>query len=127
MPARGDLDNAVGHRLHKFMVVRSEEHVGLKLHQTIVDRGDRLEVEVVGWLVEYEDVGPVEHHPREHAAHLLATGEHLHRLVDIVAGEEHPAQKTTQIGLGDILGVLREPLQNREVTAVKIFRVVFGK
>ena len=81
------------------MVVGGEEHVALDGLQAVVQGGDGLQIQVVGGLVKQQHVGPGEHHPGEHAPHLLAAGEHLDGLVNLVAGEEHPAQETPQIGL----------------------------
>ena len=104
--------------------MRSKENDGLKVHQSIVDSGDGFEVEMVGRLVQNQNVGTKQHHSRKHAANLLTTGKNLYRLVHIIAGEEHSSQESTQIGFGDILGILRQPLKNVELAAIKVFRVI---
>ena len=63
-------------------------------------------LQVVGGLVQQEDVGPREHHPGQHTAHLLTAGEDLHRLVYLVPGEEHPAQEAPEVLLLGIGGEL---------------------
>ena len=67
-------------------------------------------------MVQQQHVGAGEHHPGEHAPHLLAAGEHLDGLVNLVAGEEHPAQKASQIGLVGVGRPLAEPLHQVVVT-----------
>ena len=79
---------------------------------------------MVRGLVQHQDIGAVEHHPGEHAADLLAAGEHLHRLVDIVPGEEHPPQEGAQEGLGVVRAVLGEPLHEILAVVVKEGRVI---
>ena len=66
---------------------------------------------------------------REHTAHLFAAGEDLHRLEDVVAGEEHPAQEAPQVDIvlfsSEILAAASR--MQGEIAAVKIRRVVLGK
>ena len=78
-------DDAVAGGVHEFLVVRGEEHAALEGDETVVEGGDALEVEVVGGLVEDEEVPPLEHHLGEHAAHLFAAREHLRLLERLFA------------------------------------------
>ena len=73
------------------MVVGGEEHHLGKAIEPIVERGDRLQVEMVGGLVENEGIGAGEHHLGEHAAHPLAAGENRRLLQRLLAGKEHLA------------------------------------
>ena len=68
-----DFDDAVANGVHEFLVVRSKEHATFKGAQTVVEGGDGFKVEVVGRLVEDEEVPPFEHHFCEHTTHLFAT------------------------------------------------------
>ena len=82
------------------------------------------EVKVVGRLIQNQNVGTKQHHSRKHAANLLTTGKNLYWLVHIITREEHSSQESAQIGFGDILRILGQPLKNVELTAIKIFRVI---
>ena len=52
-----DFDNAVAYGLNELVVVRRHQHVALELDQRVVERLNRLKVEVVGRGVEDEDIG----------------------------------------------------------------------
>ena len=118
-----ELHDAVGNGLHKLMVMAGKEHHALEVDQAVVHSGDGFQVQVVGGLVQNQHVGTVEHHPGEHAPHLLTAGEDLDRLVHIVAGEEHPAQEGTLEGLCTLLcrvpRVMAQPLHQVQIAVVE--------
>ena len=101
-----------------------DQHIALDGLQAIIQGGDGLQIQVVGGLVKQQHVGPGEHHPGEHAPHLLAAGEHLDGLVNLVAGEEHPAQETPQIGLVGVGRPLPQPLHQIVVAVLEELGVV---
>ncbi len=74
-PIGGYLDDSVGNGLDELMVMGGKEDIALKVDEPVVEGGDRLQIQVVGGLVQKKDVGARQHHPGEHAAHLLAAGE----------------------------------------------------
>ena len=82
---------------------------------------------MVGGLVQQEDVGPREHHPGQHTAHLLTAGEDLHRLVYLVPGEEHPAQEAPEVLLLGIGGELAQPLDQVVVVVLEVGGVILGE
>ena len=123
----GEVEDPVGHGLHQLVVVGGHQHVALDRLQAVVQSGDGLQVQVVGGLVQQQHVGPGQHHAGEHAPHLLTTGEHLHGLEDVVAGEEHPAQEAPEVALVLVLGELAHPVQNVQVTVVEEGGVVLGE
>ena len=43
-----DLNDTVGNRIHDLVVVRGEDDIALEGRQTVINRRDRFEVEVVG-------------------------------------------------------------------------------
>ena len=75
-----DLNDTSSNRIHEFLIVRSKGHTALKVIHSIIKRRDRFEVEVVGRLVEQQEVGAEQHHAGEHAAHLLSAREDVYRL-----------------------------------------------
>ena len=48
-----------------------------KANQAVVECCNCFKVEMIGGFVEDEDVGPAEHHARQHAAHALTAGKHV--------------------------------------------------
>ena len=87
-----ELDDTVGNRLDELGIVGGEEDIALESHEVVVQSLNRLQVEVVRRCVEDEAVGVLQLHPRNHTAHLLAAGEHVHFLLHILLAEEHAAE-----------------------------------
>ena len=86
------LYHAVAHGVDKLMVVRSHDDVArIGLH-IVVECLYRLHIQVVGWVVEHNNVGVREHHFGYHATHLLTTRKHCTFFLYIIAREEHFAQ-----------------------------------
>ena len=75
------------------MVIGRKQHISFEIDQPVVDRGDGFQIQVVGRLVQHQDVGAEHHHAGEHAPHLFPAGQDLHGLEHIIPGEEHFAQK----------------------------------
>ena len=96
------------------MVVGAEEDVSLEADQVVVERLDALQVEVVGRRVENQTVGVLQLHTCNHAAHLLASGEHVHLLFNLFLLEEHAPEKSLH---GDLVArpVLRQPVDEVQV------------
>ena len=123
---RRDFHNSVSDSIHKLVIVGSEEnHVG-ELDQAIVEGRDRLQVQMIGGFVQNEDVGPAEHHARQHAAHPLAAGEDVGFLQGFFAGEEHSPQEAAQEGFAVVAGVLAQPFDKGEA-GIEEASVFFGK
>ena len=55
------------------MVVAGEEQVALEGLQGVVERLDRLQIQVVGRCVEDDAIGIDQHHAGDHTTHLLAS------------------------------------------------------
>ena len=68
---RCDLDNAVCHSFQNLVVVRGQNDYALEIHQTVIDSGDALQIEVVGRSVQKQYVGVEQHHAGKHAANLF--------------------------------------------------------
>ncbi len=91
-----DLGDVVDEVLHERTVVADEDDRALVGTQEALDPGDRLEVEVVGRLVEQEHVGLAEQQLRERKAHLPAAGELVGEPLEVrlleAEAEEHRAR-----------------------------------
>ena len=97
------------------MVVAGEDEDAREIDQPLVERFDRLQVEVLRRLVEEEAVGARQHQAREEAAHALPAGEDAHGLQPLVAREQHPPQEGADEGRVVARAVLREPVDERQV------------
>ena len=94
---RSELDDAVSYRLDELMVMAGEEDVALEGLERIIERLDRLQVKVVRGAVEDEYIGILEHHARDHAAHLLTPREDRGTLEDLFAREEHTPKEALEV------------------------------
>ena len=125
---RCDLDNAVCHSFQNLVVVRGQNDYALEIHQTVIDSGDALQIEVVGRSVQKQYVGVEQHHAGKHAANLFAAGQYLDRLINIIAGEQHSAQKAPQERFGFVrCGILADPVQNGIIVVIEVCRVIHRK
>ena len=77
-----DLPGVRADRVEEPAVVGDDQHRAVARGQMAGQPGDRLDVEVVGRLVEQQQVGVVEQHPRERDPPPLAAREPLQRRVD---------------------------------------------
>ena len=101
------------------MVVRGHQNDSLERDERIVECLDRFQIEVVRRRVQYQRVGLLDHHARDHAAHLLASGKHVHPLVDLVAAEKHLAQIAAQIEFARVVRELGYPVEDTELVVEK--------
>ena len=56
-PVRCDFNDAVGDCLNELMVMGSENHGSLEVDQSVINRCDGFQVQVVGWFIKQEDIG----------------------------------------------------------------------
>ena len=86
--------------------------------QAVVEGGDRLEVEVVGRLVEDHARWRRSSIIRESMQRTLSPPERTLRLLGrLVAGEEHPAEKAADEPLACLLAELPQPVDQGELLA----------
>ena len=119
-----DLDDAVSDGLYELMVVRYEEHRAAEVFETVVERGDGFEVEMVRRFVEDEDVGAREHHFGEHTAYTFAAREDFGSLERLFAREEHTAEEAANERFVGVGRELTEPVDERELDVVEVLVVV---
>ena len=90
-------------------VVADEEHGAFEPRQRLDQHLLGGDVEMVGGLVQHEEVRRIVEHQRHDEARLLAAGEHAAALLDIVAGEaeaagERPKRALVRLGEGILQG-----------------------
>ena len=71
---RNDFNNTVRNRLNKFAVMRGKNHNAFKVCKAIIQSSNRLQVQMVGGLVQNQHVASIQHHPRQHTANTLSAG-----------------------------------------------------
>jgi hypothetical protein len=86
-----DLDDLADHAVQELAVVRGHHERALERAQPLLEPQDRLEIEVVGRLVEQQRVGLHDQDPREAHAHLPAARERADVAVDLLRREAEPA------------------------------------
>ena len=87
-----DLDDLRRQAFDEVAVVRHEDQRAAVVHQRVEQHVLRVEVEVVGRLVEHQRVRRPQQHPRHGQTRALAAREHAGLLVDVVAREEEAAE-----------------------------------
>ena len=87
-----------------------EEDISLEGLQRIVEGLDGLKVKVVRWAIEDERISILEHHARDHTAHLLSPREDRGTLENLFSREEHTPEEALEINLIGICCKLRQPL-----------------
>lgn len=122
-PPWGQLDDTVRYRLDELVVMAGEEDIALEDLQRVVEGLDALQVEVVRGAIEYQHIGILEHHTRDHAAHLLTPGEYGGTLEDLLTREEHTPEEALEVDLIGVGGELREPLHEVHIR-IEVLRVV---
>ena len=88
-----DVDDLVGHGAHEVLVVGDEHDRALEVDERALQHVDRVDVEVVGGLVEEQQRVRRHEHLGERQARPLAAGEHAHALLDVVAVEKERAEQ----------------------------------
>ena len=108
--AGGQLDHALGHAVDEVAVVGHEQDRALVGGQRVLEPGDRVEVEVVGGLVEHQHVGTRQQQPGQRHAHAPATGHLGHQPVGVLGREPEAVQHAMGVGLQGVAAEVREPL-----------------
>ena len=106
--AVGQLDHPLGHRVDEVTVVGDEQDGPLVGGQGGFQPGHRVGVEVVGGLVQHQDIGLVQHQASQSGAHLPATGELPHRSFHGLVGETEPGQDALSFRLQGVTAELLE-------------------
>ena len=92
---------AAADRLQQGAVVGDEHHRPLEGRKRVLERLAALDVEVVGRLVEDQDVGAGGDEDRQREAPLLAAGDVVERFLHVGAGEEEAAEQVAGLLPGE--------------------------
>ena len=87
-----NLDDLAGELVDEVPIVRDEDQGAAEIFERFEQHILRVEVEMVGRLVEQQRVRRPQEHARHGQPRPLASGQHSHGLVDVVAREEEPAE-----------------------------------
>ena len=87
-----DLDDLRRQLLDEIPIVRDEDQRPAVVLERVEEDVLRIEVEVVGRLVEQQRVRRPQQHARDGEPRALAAGQHAGLLVDVVAGKQEPAE-----------------------------------
>lgn len=123
---RSQFQDAVRDGFREFVVLGAKENRSLVSLESVVQRGNRFEVEMRGRFVEHQHIRVRKHHAAEHAADLFAAGKHLGGFERLFAGEEHPSEESADERFVLFLAELPEPIDEGKVR-VEERVVVLGK
>ena len=87
-----DLDDPCRQPLDEVAVVADEDQRAAVVHQRVEQHVLRVQIEVVGRLVEQQQVGRPQEHAGDGQPRALAAGQHTGLLVDVVARKQEAAQ-----------------------------------
>src|SRR5882757_931238 len=121
---RRQFQYAVGQRRQKMPVMRDEQHGALVLRES---RDQHLlggEVEMVGRLIQHQEIRRIEQHDRHHQSRLLAARQHPAPLLDIVAGETEAAGQRAQRALPRLRERILQLLEDGALAIEQIHRVL---
>ena len=93
------LDDPVGHAVDEVPVVADEEDRAPVGRQVLLQPADGVDVEVVGGLVEEQDVGVAQQQPGQQDPHAPAAGELPDRAAGVLGREAEPAEDALGLGL----------------------------
>ena len=94
-----DLDDRFDDRVHEIAVVRDHEDRARVIQEIALEPEEREEVEVVGWLVEHEEVRLHDEEAREMGAHDPAAGVFAGRFVEVIGFKAEAVEDFFRLGL----------------------------
>ncbi len=109
-------EHPVAHRLCKRMVMCGQKHRAFVVFQGIVKGRNRLQVQVIGRLVQKQHIGAAHHHFREHTAHFFTSRQYVGLFECFFTTEQHFAQKAANehfLAFLFGLGILPQPVDQR--------------
>ena len=118
------LQHPVAQPAQEHAVVRHEDHRAVELRQRIDQHFLRRQIQVVGRLVEHQEVRRVEQHARHDEARLLASRQRPDLLLDVLAGELKRAEQVAQRADGLERKILLDLLPDRELGIEQLRRLL---
>ncbi len=104
-PDAGELENAVD-LAQEFAVVADDKGAAAPVAQQVGHRGAAIGIEVVGWLVEQQDVGLLEQQGGERQSGALASAQRADRTGELERGQAHAGHRLADAGRqGPVRGV----------------------
>src|SRR5215467_7805045 len=91
-----EIPDSSGHFIDHIVIVSYEEQGARITLKRDIEGVDRFQIEMVGWFVQYQEVGLLQHQPAENDSRRFAAGEGLRRFERILAAEEHLAEQSSQ-------------------------------
>ncbi len=103
-----ELDDPVGHTVDEVPVVTDEQDGAPVGSQVLLQPANRVDVEVVGGLVEQQHVGGAQQEAGEDHPHAPATGQLPHRTAGVLGPEAEAAEDAFGLGLQGVAAELLE-------------------
>jgi hypothetical protein len=97
VPATIEAKNCRGDAVEQIAVVRDQDQRARKFEKIFFEDFERRDVEVVGWLVEEENVRGFKHQLGDENAGTLAAGEIADGLIELFAGKEESSRPTCYV------------------------------
>ena len=94
-----ELDHTLGNGVDEIAIVRNEQQSPGPGRELLLEPQNRIDVEVVGWLVKYQDVRLRQQQPGEGRPHLPATGHLGQWSVHVRRGKAQTAENPPSLGL----------------------------
>ena len=92
-----DIHDLGGELVDEVAIVRDEDQRPAEVLERFEQNVLRVEIQVVGRLVEQQRVRRAQQHPRHRQPRALASRQHSHRLLDVVAGKEKAAEDVADV------------------------------
>ena len=122
LPIR-DENECVAHRPQQRTVVRDQHHAALEFGQRRSESVPHFQVQMVGRLVEEQQIRPLPHEKREHETRLLASGERSDLRIGHRTAEIKPAQIVAQVLLAGC-GIQPHEVRKRRFVGAQLFELV---
>ena len=119
-----ELDDPVGDLVDEVAVVADQHDRPGVLRQEAGQPLDRCQVEVVGRLVEQQDVGVLEQQPRERHPHHPAAAERADVALHVTVGESEPGEDAARLGLEPVAAERLEPMLDAAVLVHQLGELV---
>ena len=131
-PAQAQLPGDPGHPVEEGAVVADDDHGPLVLEQEFLQPGERVQIQVVGGLVEQQQRGLLEQQLGEQEPHDPAAGKVAHRPVQVGGGEaqaeQHPLDlRADAEHVAPLEGVLEVALEGEQAVDLRAVRVEQGQ
>ena len=100
------------HFVDQIVIVRHQQYRSRIFLKGDIERIDRFQVQVIGGLIEHQEIRTLQHQPAEDQPRRLAARERLGRLQRIVPAEQHLPEQPPQFLLRSLRIELMQPLDH---------------